>query len=214
MKTWKGSRMGSVGIIRAEWLVALALVMSSSWSIAQDTGTISGTVDNRRVRRAAAVIYVEKIPGKEFPVSEIAAVMDQIDLAFTPHVLPVQVGGTVDFPNSDSVRHSVFSSRRSAQQMNLGTYDAGVTRHIQMDTVGATTLLCNVHAEMSGYLITVETPFFTTTDADGRFEIANVPAGTHSLTIWHERLETTTLEDVVVNAGETTEVVFEGVGNR
>lgn len=195
------------------YLTILAFCTIPLGSIAEDTGTISGSVGSRLIRRAPAVVYIEKIPGKEYPTAEKHAMMDQVDLRFTPHVLPVLAGTTVDFPNSDTVRHSVFSTRKSVQKLNLGTYDAGVTRHIVMDIPGRTTLLCNVHAEMSAYILTVETPFFATTDRNGRYEIKNVPVGTHKLTVWHERLKPRTVE-VEIKAGETTQVTFEKLKKR
>lgn len=177
---------------------------------AEDTGVISGRVASRLTVSAPAVVHVERTPGISFPPPSEPAVMDQQNLVFIPHVLPVLAGTTVDFPNSDSVRHSVFTSRKSAQQFNLGTYPAGEVKTEVMDSPGRTTLLCNVHAEMSAYILVVETPYFATTDRRGQFVIENVPEGEHRLTVWHEKLKPQTLE-VVVRANETTEVTFENL---
>jgi len=203
------------------WLVIAALVPTlgvltgESGEGADGTGTISGRVDSRRTRTAPAVVYIEKIPGKKFPPPEKHAVMDQKDLLFVPHVLPVLVGTVVDFPNSDAVRHSVFSSKRSAKRFNLGTYPPGEAKSVVMDTPGAgsVTLLCTVHAEMAGYVVVVETPYFATTDRGGNFSIDGVPVGEYQLSVWHEALKGQT-KGVTVTAGKTAEVVFEKLKRR
>ena len=177
------------------------------------TGTIRGVVKDRLVLRNPAAIYIEKTDGGVLQPPEITPVLDQKDLKFVPHVLPVAVGTTVDFPNSDSVRHSVFSTKKSAKQFNLGTYGVDVVKKVEFDTPGVTTLLCNVHAEMVAYVITVETPHFTVTDRRGNFSIENVPAGSYSLTMWHERLKETTSE-VTVSAGQIVDVEFSGLKLR
>jgi len=203
------------------WLVIAALVPTlgvltgESGEGADGTGTISGRVDSRRTRTAPAVVYVEKIPGKHFSAPKQHSVMDQKNLLFVPHVLPVLVGTAVDFPNSDSVRHSVFSTRKSVKRFNLGTYAAGDMKTVVMDTPGAgtVTVLCNVHSEMSGFVVVVETPYFATTDRRGSFVIEGVPPGQYQLSVWHEALESQT-QDVVVKAGETVEVEFEKLKKR
>ena len=175
-----------------------------------DTGTIRGVVKDRFVLRNPAAIYIERTDGGVLQPPETTAVMDQKDLKFVPHVLPVALGTSVDFPNNDGVRHSVFSTKKSTKKFNLGTYDVGVVKKVEFDTPGVTTLLCNVHAEMVAYVITLETPYFTVTDRRGNFSIENVPTGTYSLTMWHERLEKTTSE-VTVSAGQTVDVEFSGL---
>jgi plastocyanin len=178
-----------------------------------DVGTIRGVVKDRLVRRNAAAVYIEKIPGKVFPPPQKHAVMDQKDLKFVPHVLPILVGTTVDFPNSDNVRHSVFTSKKSVTKFNLGTYGVGVVKKVVLDAPGVTTLLCNVHAEMVAYLVAVETPYFAVTDRRGTFSIEAVPAGSYDLTIWHEQLEEKTVK-VTVEPGQTTDVELTGLKMR
>ena len=203
--------------------LVVAALLPTLWVLTEDgseaaggNGLISGRVVSRRTRAAAAVVYVEKIPGQEFPPPHEHVVIDQKNLLFLPHVLPVLVGTVVDFPNSDKVRHSVFSSRKSAKRFNLGTYPAGELRSVVMDTPGAgvVTLLCNVHAEMSAYVVVVETPYFATTDRRGHFKIEGVPPGAYELSVWHEALRSQTKKDVIVKAGEATEVVFEKLKRR
>lgn len=133
-----------------------------------------------------AVVYIDRLPGKTFPPPERPVVLDQFRLTFVPHVLPVLVGTTVAFPNSDEVRHNVFSPS-PPKLFNLGTYPRGVTRTITFDKPGEVALLCNVHPEMSAYVVVVETPYFAVTGRDGSFEIHGVPPGTYTLSAWHEK---------------------------
>jgi plastocyanin len=192
---------------------ALGLAATGLTAAAAQNGTVTGEVRSRLVRTAPAVVYIEKIPGQAFEPPAEPAIMDQKDLIFLPHVLPVLVGTRVDFLNSDTVRHSVFSTKKSAQQFNLGIYDAGVVKSEVMSTPGAVSLLCNVHAEMSAYIVVVETPYFTTTDETGAFTLDGVPPGSYQLSVWHERLRKATL-DVVVEAGGTAPVTFTGLKRR
>jgi plastocyanin len=181
-------------------LTFLFVFMHSSLSFA---GIIKGKVKTRSVRnRADVVVYLAGVEG-EFSAPDEYAVLDQKNLLFIPHVLPILVGTTVDFPNSDEVRHNVFSPTKD-KKFNLGTYASGVTRQQTFDKPGAVTLLCNVHAEMVAYVVVLENPYFAVTNNRGDFEIKNVPAGTFILKTWHEKLkeskqEITVLEDGIVN---------------
>ena len=140
-----------------------------------EAGTIKGKVIARGMRdHGDAVVYIEKLPSKTFPVPKDPVTLDQVHLTFVPHVLPVLAGTTVAFPNSDEVRHNVFSPS-PPKRFNLGTYPRGVTRTVRFDKPGEVALLCNVHAETSAYVIVVETPYFAVTAKDGSYTIQNVP---------------------------------------
>jgi len=132
-----------------------------------------------------AVVYIDKIPGKRFTAHATQAVLDQVNLTFVPHVLPVLVGTTVAFPNSDEIRHNVFSL--GPPRFDLGTYPQRTTKYHLFDKPGVWTLLCNVHVEMSAYVVVTETPYFAKTDKDGRFVLKDVPPGKYTLKVWHEK---------------------------
>lgn len=144
------------------------------------TITVPGAADS-----GDAVVYIDKIPGQTFAPPARPVVLDQLQLTFVPHVLPVLVGTTVAFPNSDEVRHNVFSPS-PAKLFNLGTYARGVSRSVTFDKPGEVALLCNVHPEMSAYIVVVETPYFAVTGRDGSFVIKGVPPGSYTLKAWHE----------------------------
>ena len=132
-----------------------------------------------------AVVYIDKIPGKTFAPPATAPRLDQLNLTFTPHVLPVLAGTTVAFPNSDEIRHNVFSP--SPVRFNLGTYEKNTMKYYRFDKPGVATLLCNVHAEMSAYVVVTETPYFAVTGKDGKFVLKDLPAGKYTLKVWHEK---------------------------
>ncbi len=172
----------------------------------KDEGTITGTIKARGVRDARdAVIYLDKVKGKFLPLKE-KPVLDQRNLIFVPHILPVLSGTTVQFLNSDSVRHNVFSPSKT-KQFNLGTYSAGVVREVTFEKTGKVTLLCNVHTEMSAYIVVLENPYFTKTGPDGKYTITNVPEGTYRIKTWHEKLKEKE-QGVTVIKGKTTTVNF------
>jgi plastocyanin len=136
----------------------------------------------RRSAARNAVVYLE---GETRSAPLAHAVMDQRDKTFIPHVLPVTVGSTVYFPNNDSVLHNVFAEFEAAR-FDLGQYPHGVTLQRRMPKVGVVALLCNIHPDMSAYIVVVDTPYYATTGSDGSFKIPRVPPGTYTLKVWHE----------------------------
>ena len=174
----------------------------------ENAGSITGAVKCKRVRHPEdVVVYIEKVGDNKYPTPEEHGTVDQLNLTYVPHVIAVQKGTTLDFPNSDMVRHNVFSPPDCCKQFNLGTYDVGVVKHVTFDEVCDVPLLCNVHAEMSAFIVVLENPYFSVTGRDGVFKIDNVPAGTYKLNAWHEKLRTVT-KDVTVETGKTANVDF------
>lgn len=156
-------------------------------------GTIEGQV--RRVGQALPpgsvfVVSVEDIQEGPAPAT---ATVDQKNLRFVPHVLAVRRGATVQFPNSDPLKHNVFSISPT-KRFNLGMYSQGESRSVVFDQAGIVELLCNVHLEMSAFIVVLPNRYFATTDAGGRFRIAGVPPGRHRLRCWHESLPPQFLE--------------------
>ncbi len=174
----------------------------------ENPGTITGTVKCRRVRHSGdAVVYIEKVGDNKYDIPSEHGIVDQMNLVFIPHVLAVQKGTTVDFPNNDQVRHNVFSPPDCCNQFNLGTYDAGASKPVTFDKSCEVPLLCNVHAEMSAYVVVIDNPYFAVTAKDGSYKIDNVPPGTYKLKTWHEKLKSVELE-VKVEGGKTVEADF------
>lgn len=162
--------------------------VSNAFSQSSQLGSISGEITHPIMRRYMGAVFIGEIDGIQFNADENQPVMDQVNLRFTPHVLPVLQGSTVQFPNSDEIRHHVYTSTSSVCQFELGVYEAGIVKEQKCDTPGLITLLCNVHAEMKGFIIVSPTPHFSTTDRNGSFRIEAVPEGTYTLHFEHERL--------------------------
>ncbi len=155
-------------------------------SLVASAGTISGKVSGVS---GESVVYVDTIAGKTFNRTSEHPLMDQKGLQFTPHILVVQQGTTVDFLNSDKVGHNVFWPSVGGNKSlghNLGTWPQGEKRSFRFDTAGAVPLLCNVHPEMAGYIVIAPTAFFAKTDKSGEYKIDNVPDGSYTVVAWHE----------------------------
>jgi plastocyanin len=170
-------------------------------------GDIHGKVTCKGTRDCAnAVVYVDAIPGKTFPPPQAHEKINQQNLVFEPHVLPVLVGTTVDFLNSDTVQHNVFSPDACAEKFNLGTWPKGQTRSYTFKKDCVATLLCKVHAEMEAFVVAVPTPYSAVTKADGSFHIADVPDGSYTVKVWHPKLKPASKPVTVAGA---TEAAFE-----
>ena len=166
--------------------IFFAVVLLASWSMAAFAGTVSGKVSGMKGR---SIVYVDAVTGKTFPAPKEHPVMDQKGLLFSPHVIAVQQGTTVDFLNSDNVQHNVFWSSIGGDKKaghNMGTWPKGEKRSFTFDKAGVVPLLCNVHPEMAGYIVVSPTPYFAETDDSGNYQINNVPDGSYNVVAWHE----------------------------
>jgi plastocyanin len=151
----------------------------------------AGTVEGRitvagAVANSDFVVWIEDVPGVFHPPAE-AAVMDQKQLRFVPHVLIVQAGTAVEFPNSDPVSHNVFSIS-DPKRFNFGLYVRGAKRRLTFDHPGIVELLCNVHMEMSAYIVVLKNPYFTRAGPGRAYRITGVPAGRRRVHCWNEIL--------------------------
>lgn len=163
-------------------LVALLFITPALLS----AGTITGKVQVKGMRdHANAVVYIASVPGQFAP--QKSPRMNQTSLSFQPAVLPIVVGTTVQFQNSDDVLHNVFTPSAAGDRFNLGSWPKGQTKPYTFTKLGKVDLLCNVHQEMHASILVLQNPFFSVTDKEGNFRIENVPAGTYTLKVWHER---------------------------
>lgn len=181
-------------------------VLSLTVSISLNAGNLKGKITAKGAKHGGdAVIYIDKVPGKTFGPPKEHVQIDQKNLVFTPHVLPVLAGTTVDFLNSDDVMHNVFTPDKCAEKFNLGTWPKGLTRSYTFKQPGCSAvLLCNVHPEMEAYIVVLETPYFTVSAKDGAYVIADVPAGKYTLKVWHEKLKGEAVSVEVPEKGDVT----------
>lgn len=171
-------------------------------SLAASAGTISGKVGGVT---GESVVYVDVIAGKTFPAPTDKPLIDQKGLMFTPHIVAVQQGATVEFLNSDKVAHNVFWISVGGNKKlghNLGTWPQGEKRSFKFDNPGAVPLLCNVHPEMGGYIVVSPTPYYAVTDKSGNYKIENVPDGSYTVTAWHEGAKSSSKPVTVAGEGK------------
>lgn len=186
---------------------SLVLVIIFSLTEMAFAASITGKVSTNKVKVPKDIlIYIEKIEGKELPPPQQSVKMDQIGLVYVPHVLPVIKGTTVDFHNSDDVKHNTFGV--GADDFDLGTWTKGIVRSYTFDKLGETAILCNLHPEMEAYVVVLQNPYFSLTDEEGKYEIKDVPQGEYKLKTWHDRLKAVT-EEVSVPASGAVEKDFE-----
>ncbi len=172
---------------------------------AADLGTITGKVETRPMKYAKdAWVYIKEVKGT-FPLPKKNPEMDQKNLTFVPHVLPVMVGSTVDFVNSDSVLHNIFSPDN--EKYNLGSWGKGQAKPYTFKKLGVYTQLCNVHPEMQGFVLVLQNPFWSDVKKDSTYKLDKVPPGTYTVVCWSERLKSVEKE-VVVKAGEAITMDF------
>ena len=108
--------------------------------------------------------------------------MVQQNKTFSPHVLPIQTGSTVSFPNLDPLYHNVFSYSQ-AKRFDLGRYQQGKSKNITFDKPGIVEVYCEIHETMLAYIVVVDTPYFVRADKDGSFKI-DAPPGNYRLFAW------------------------------
>lgn len=178
-------------------------------------GKIVGKVKTKGLRSPANVlVYLSKAPAVSVDLSQAKFVMDQRNLTFIPHILPIFVGAEIQFPNNDKVKHNVFSLSRT-KKFNLGSYGQGESKTVRFDKPGVVQLRCDAHAEMGAYIIVMKNPYFAVTDSEGKFEIPGskylekhgiqgingLPPGKYFVKTWHEKLKTKKQTVVVPEEG-------------
>ena len=154
------------------------------------------------------MVWVQQAPGTAKPPAQ-PVTMDQKQMQFIPHVLPVVLGTTVRFLNSDPTAHNVFSP--DIEKYNLGTWPQGQSKDHAFATCAkfpcVYTQLCRVHPEMEGFVVVLPNTYFAVSNKEGHFEIAGVPPGPYTVAVWHPKLKAQP-KPVTVEAGKPATVDF------
>ena len=189
-------------------LAVLQLLMTASSPGQTRLGSIRGRVEVTRVYQAAerrpsvsdlstpppreipdirrTVVYLDPAPAAALESREPArARMDQRNETFLPHVLAVDQGTVVDFPNNDTTYHNVFSISKT-RKFDLGRYARGKSKSVTFDRPGVVRIFCDIHSHMSAFVLVFSHPYYSKSEADGRYRIDNVPPGTYTVLAWHE----------------------------
>lgn len=134
-----------------------------------------------------AVVFLESAEARKavrpMPPQDIAQEKKQ----FLPGVLPVTLGTEVSFPNRDTVRHHVYSFS-PAKKFELKLYTGRPATPVVFDQPGVVVLGCNIHDQMVGWVLVLETPYFAQTTAGGLASLPAVPPGSYRLRTWHARM--------------------------
>ena len=149
---------------------------------AEPTVDVHGTVRAGGQPIVNAVVWFDA-PNASSAADRRKVVLDQRNLDFQPHVLAVRVGTKVTFPNNDRVFHNVFSFR-DGKVFDLGMYPVGASKDVTFDRPGLSRIFCNIHPNMSAYVVSVDTPYFAVSDKSGAFTIAAVPPAPYRYHAW------------------------------
>lgn len=195
-----------------QWLAAVSLIVSlaglaNSLQVAE-TGTLAGkVVVSKGKKDQNTVAYLKGITGT-YPPPQKPALMDQKAKVFLPHLLSLQRGGKVQFKNNDPLNHNVHVYWGGRSMLNVSQPPNSSTDFIP-PRAGEYVILCNVHTEMSAFLLVLDHPFATEVTSN-EFKIDNIPAGTYSLVAVRDvngKLQEQESE-VTIKAGETTQVTI------
>lgn len=181
-------RLGFKLARRGAWLAILVCVAGQSLRVG--AAEISATlVDAKDEPVPNAVLWLEPLNGKApvLPGGSLHAVMDQLHEEFVPHVLVVEAGTSVNFPNSDNIHHDVYSFS-PAKTFELPLYKGVPAKPVIFDTPGVVVLGCNIHDWMLGYIVVASTPWFAKSNGDGLIQLRNAPAGHYRLVLWQPDL--------------------------
>jgi plastocyanin len=146
-----------------------------------------------------AVIWLTPVKGlvRPLPRAQDSVARPQLvqkNKQFVSHVIAVEVGSVVDFPNHDPFFHNVFSLF-NGKRFDLGLYEAGSTRSVHFDRAGICYIFCNIHPQMSAIVVVVDTPYFAVSNRKGDVVIPDVPAGQYKLNLWEEHCSPENLKE-------------------
>ncbi len=175
-------------------VVVLALVVLSR-AFPQETpasiqaSSLVGTIAligaaERVAQQAETVVWIPGLGGAGGTVPA-QLTMESREKRFAPHVVAVPRGGMVAFPNADPIYHNVFSMS-PGNAFDLGLYRKGAARSVLFRKAGLVRVYCNIHPEMTGYVMVIDGSAFAVTGRDGGYRIASIPPGRHTVRAWNE----------------------------
>jgi len=142
---------------------------------------------------SGVVVWLEPLSGLPVLRTKPAHVeMIQKDKTFSPHVLPIMIGTTVDFPNYDPIFHNAFSNY-NGQIFDIGLYPPGTSKSIVFRREGVVRVFCNIHPTMTAVIVVLQSPYFCVSNKNGDLQMIGVPAGSYRMHVFHERATEQTL---------------------
>ena len=173
-----GTHMGAV-------LLGCAGALLAASAQAADVQVQVQDASGRSVADAVVFLESEQARRQVRPVAGLE--MAQNHKQFVPQVLIVPVGSEVSFPNRDTVRHHVYSFS-PAKKFELKLYAGTPAQPVRFEQSGVVVLGCNIHDQMVGWVLVLDTPYYAQTSANGQVALSAVPAGHYRLRTWHARL--------------------------
>jgi plastocyanin len=193
-----------------------------------DAGAAGGKYDSRQFKFVDRVnydelrdfvVYIEGLAGtnaspRERPIQvvETKREIKQKGAMFSPHVLPIMAGTTVEWPNNDDILHNVFSVS-DTMPFDLQLYKAPEVKRVTFEKPGRVDVFCSIHTRMNCIVLVLENPYFAATNDKGGYSIAGVPPGAYKLKAWHERMPCQVREIIVPDSGEVKADFTLGISN-
>jgi plastocyanin len=186
--------MARTFILHPASLAILGLFLISGGLASSQTFDVTGRLETHRTNASSrpgpseAVVWLSPLnstPASTPPPNKTQFVLAQKDKRFSPHLLVVPVGSSVDFPNLDPFFHNVFSLF-NGKRFDLGLYEGHSRRSVQFDREGVSFIFCNIHPDMGAVVVSLATPYYAVTSPDGSFQLRNVPAGRYQMNVWAE----------------------------
>lgn len=181
---------------RRAFTLALAAAMLPCLLIAQSGQDVTATIFVAKASTGGHAQSAERVVVWLTPLDQPApethtppkATLIQKNKQFTPHLLVIPTGTIVDFPNLDPFFHNVFSMF-NGKRFDLGLYESGSRRSVRFDREGVSFIFCNIHPEMGAIVVALSTPYFASSDNNGRVVIHNVPLGHYRVNFWSEHFQ-------------------------
>jgi plastocyanin len=190
-----GSPQRSTTLICVSLLLGLAVTQLHAQGV-EVSAKISTSTDKKHKDLASAanvVLWLSPLkpglPTPLLPARQTTYRLVQKNKMFTPHLLVVPTGTSVQFPNEDPFFHNVFSLF-NGKRFDLGLYESGTSRSVRFDREGVSYIFCNIHPEMGAVVLALSTPYFGISSNVGVVTIHNVPPGSYRLNLWSENGQT------------------------
>jgi plastocyanin len=164
-------------------LMIIGTLLFSTWAYAEP---LAGTIDEPALRRKIDLVYVESVPWKSEPLKE-SPVVNQRNNVYLPHLLVVVQGQKVIFQSEDPELHNVYARGAKRMVFNDAILPKMKTEKVFTD-LGPVHLTCNIHKEMSAWVVVLQNPYWTKPEKSGAFKIDGLKPGTYTVRIWGEAL--------------------------
>jgi plastocyanin len=184
------ARLPSIQLAAALLVTACAATCAQTIDVSARVEVVHHTQETSRLGSSAVIVWLtplQKAASDIPPQKSQQYTLTQKDKQFTPHILVVPIGSSVDFPNLDPFFHNVFSLF-NGKRFDLGLYESHTHRTVQFDREGISYIFCNIHPDMGAVVISLATPFFATSTADGMVLLHGVPSGKYRLNVWAENV--------------------------